>query len=186
MISGETVGLLTENIFWPELWQFIAQYSQEGFGLLLVGLWLWWFYKRNRKTWQPPAIITIGQLISYPLSEILQNIFQRLRPYHAANYIPLTGAEPYVSPSEDFSLPSNHAVATAVFAYVFYRYGNQYSKWLLITFTVLVGLSRVFVGVHYPLDIVTGWFVGGACGVLAAYLEKKIYPRLTSILPFST
>ncbi len=186
MISAETIGFIVNNTFLPGFWTMIARYSQEAFAFLLAVLWLRWLYVRNHETWKIPAVVTLGQLISYPASELLQNIFQRLRPYHTAEFTPLTGAEPYVSPSEDYSLPSNHAVATAVFAYVFYRYGNQYTKWIVILLTVLVGISRVIVGVHYPLDIVTGWFVGGACGILAAYLEEKLYPRLTSILPFPT
>ncbi len=164
----------------------IAGYSQEFFILFLGLLWLWWLIKRTETTWRIPAAITLGQLISYPISEWLQVIFQRFRPYVTAGFTPLTGAEAYISTSPDFSLPSNHAVATAVFLYVFYRYGNRHSIYLIGLLTVLVGGSRVVVGVHYPIDIISGWILGGGTAVLACQIEIFVRNRFkhSGYLPF--
>ncbi len=182
MLSTETIHQLTMTVgsttILLSFWTTVADYSQEGFVIFLAVLWAVWLFQRTRDSWQLPAVITLGQLISYPLSELLQQLFQRLRPYAAGGFNPLTGASPYISTAPDFSLPSNHAVATAVFVYVFFRCGKSNWGWVIAVITVLVGLSRVAVGVHYPLDIISGWLVGAACAVLAYYLELAGWKKI--------
>lgn len=75
------------------------------------------------------------------------------RPFVTYHFIPLTDNKP------DLSFPSRHATIMAVFAfaYIFCK-----SKWapFFILLMIWVGLSRIYVGVHYPLDILGGFIVG--------------------------
>lgn len=67
------------------------------------------------------------------------------------------------------AFPSSHATnlfGQALFFGLLYR---KYSIYLLV-FASLVGISRVFVGVHYPFDVLAGAVIGGIEGGLAAWL----------------
>jgi len=75
-----------------------------------------------------------------------------------------------------WSFPSSHAAnlfAQAVF------FGALYRKylWYFIAFASLVALSRVFVGVHYPIDITAGAILGSAIGLFFAWLLLRFHKR---------
>jgi undecaprenyl-diphosphatase len=63
----------------------------------------------------------------------------------------------------DPSLPSNHAMnnmAVAIYFFVCYR---RKALWLIVV-AVLIGLGRIYEGVHYPSDVLAGFLIGGAIG----------------------
>ncbi len=72
-----------------------------------------------------------------------------------------------------FSMPSAHAAnafgQACVFTFFYPRYG-----WRLYGFAALIALSRVFVGVHYPADILAGAVIGRVAGVFTATLYNMI------------
>jgi len=57
------------------------------------------------------------------------------------------------------SFPSGHSALTMALATAVYFYYPRLGK-LLIAFSIMVGLSRIFVGVHYPLDVIVGLVCG--------------------------
>ncbi len=71
-----------------------------------------------------------------------------------------------------FSLPSNHAVNTATAAALL---GVLFpsTRWVAGPLLVLGGLSRVYLGAHYPTDVFVGWCLGGLLGVTVGYLVAK-------------
>ena len=75
------------------------------------------------------------------------------------------------------SFPSNHSANTAAFAlytFLFYRKSGWYI-WLI---PLLVGISRIYVGVHYPQDVFGGWFFGSLVAVLGYYVHiKYVHPE---------
>lgn len=116
-----------------------------------------------------------GFLFSY-LTKI---ILQRPRPI-AANLI---------FPPDSYSLPSGHAVMSfcfyGFFAYLlFNKFKNNFLKIVtLVSFLLLavfIGLSRAYLGVHYPNDVLAGWYLGFAIlamGVTIMEIEKKFYVK---------
>ena len=66
---------------------------------------------------------------------------------------------PLVAHEVNASFPSRHTslISTITFSYIFYK-----SRWalLFILFLFWTGFARIFVGVHYPLDIIGGIFLG--------------------------
>ena len=96
----------------------------------------------------------------------LNYFFYRPRPFVAYNITPL------ISHEATASFPSGHAtffftIATIIFLYMSRRWG----VWAYVI-AALMGLARVYAGVHYPLDIVGGAIIG----VLSPFLIRMILP----------
>lgn len=70
------------------------------------------------------------------------------------------------------SFPSNHAANTAAFAsyiFMFYRKAG-YFIWVI---PLIVGISRIYVGAHYPGDVLAGWFLGSMVGVAGYWIHAR-------------
>ncbi|MDQ3289601.1 MAG: phosphatase PAP2 family protein [Pseudomonadota bacterium] len=80
-----------------------------------------------------------------------------------------------ISPHSSYSFPSGHAMASATFVGVVILL-TWHTRWrwpvllLALPFAALVGYSRVYLGVHYPSDILAGW-AASSVWVAAAYLS---------------
>ena len=90
-------------------------------------------------------------------AQILKPYFERLRPSH----INLEQINLLVSKGGKWSFPSNHAANSFAFATVL-SYFFDHKKTTLFTTASIIAYSRVYVGVHYPLDIIFGAIIGYA------------------------
>lgn len=100
-------------------------------------------------------------------SNLLKNLFERLRPCNTLNDINIL-----INCSRSFSFPSSHAVNNFAVAFYFYKLYPKL-KWILFITAALVALSRPYVGVHYPSDILAGAFIGMLIGYIFAILTLK-------------
>ncbi|MCG1640398.1 phosphatase PAP2 family protein [Staphylococcus epidermidis] len=108
--------------------------------------------------------------LSSTLNPLLKNIFDRERPT-LLRLIDISG----------FSFPSGHAMGSTSFfgsaIYVKNRHDSGISKGVLIglcaLFILLISTSRVYLGVHYPTDIIAGIIGGAFCIVLSTLILKK-------------
>ena len=71
-----------------------------------------------------------------------------------------------IAHNNDNSFPSDHSVAAGAIASVAALAWRK-RWWLFAALALAIGLSRVFVGVHYPGDVAAGWIIGGLAGLLA-------------------
>lgn len=78
----------------------------------------------------------------------------RPRPYEVCQDIWLTG-----KPLDKFSFPSGHTLHAVVFSTVALSYFPQLAI-VVLPFTIMVGLSRVVLGLHYPSDVIAGALIG--------------------------
>ncbi len=114
------------------------------------------------------SLITI--LLSDQISAAwLKHVFERPRPCHVMDVHLLVNCGP------GFSLPSSHAANLFGQAFL-YRSVNPKSQKYLIPLAIVVALSRVFVGVHYPFDIVAGAAIGIVIGFLVGVIFNKFFP----------
>jgi undecaprenyl-diphosphatase len=106
--------------------------------------------------------------------EIMRHFFFRLRPFAIGqgNYLPIdqNSAEP--------SMPSGHAALFFALATAVYFYNKKLGIFLFIS-AFLISISRVFVGVHWPSDILAGALVGIFSGWLVYKIFNKYYKLKT-------
>jgi undecaprenyl-diphosphatase len=136
--------------------------------VVLVAVWL--SVRGHRKE---AAFLVVANLGSVILSLGLQDVFARPRP-------PLDVVTPITSP-ESFSFPSGHALSAMVLytslAMIAAGLGLPRLKRALIALALIVvptmGFTRLYLGVHYPGDVVGGWALG-ASWVWLVYLGYLI------------
>ena len=109
-------------------------------------------------------------------ANLFKNYFQRLRP---CNDTEINGIIRIVKKSSSFSFFSGHAVnsmATAVFVFCIFRKYYKHA-YLLFLFPLIFAYSRIYLGLHFPTDIVTGYAFGATFGFLFYKLYQKYILR---------
>lgn len=116
-------------------------------------------------------LIILGLPVAFLLIKGIHIFFFEPRPFVIFHFSPIVSES-----ANSAAFPSRHATIVAVlaFAYTYFK-----SKWfpLFLLIMLWVGLSRIYVGVHYPLDIVGGFLVGGVALAIALRIKNllKIY-----------
>jgi len=129
-------------------------------GLLLLGM-----LAANDKTRRT----VIQTLIAFPIANFLTDILKSTLPWNRP-YQDLTGVLTRVPTSNSHGTASAHAANMAAVAFVFvYNLKWWGTPWVAIA--LLTGFSRVYVGVHYPYQVLLGW----CCGLVMAFSVTRIW-----------
>lgn len=131
-------------------------------------------YKKDG--WRIIAITLVLILVSDQLTaSVLKPLFSRLRPCH--NPLILAKLHVLVDCGAGLSMPSNHAAnhfTLASFLGLLFYHRTKLMIWLLLLWATLICIAQVYVGVHYPLDVMVGGFIGIKLGMLGAYVSRSI------------
>jgi undecaprenyl-diphosphatase len=98
-------------------------------------------------------------------------------------YVAHPDQEPLRPATLDVSLPSGHAATSFAAAVVLARYLPPRVAPLLFVLAALIAWSRVYVGVHYPSDILAGALLGAGIGFIAPRLLAGALRRLRPVRP---
>ncbi len=136
---------------------------------------LMYLVSKSRKM-ETASLIVYSIVISEVVLTILKAVYFRPRPSQTLSSVILP-----LGPETDSSFPSGHtARAFAVATLTILMRGRKYSFLLALAFGV--GISRVVLGVHYPLDVVGGSFLGALIGVLGYETGRRLYSHVISRL----
>lgn len=103
-------------------------------------------------------------LVELPLYLLLKNTIRRSRPADA-----LDSLSAFIKPSDKFSFPSGHTAAAFVMATLLTAFYPLCGP-IVFPLAIMIGLSRVMLGVHFPSDIAAGAVLGSLCAGLALLL----------------
>lgn len=153
---------LAERAF---LWVTIAG-GITGMGVLAaVGSAFLWYHRRRGVA----AGVLLVPVIANTLFTIIKHLYARPRPRGIGGHV-----------DSDYSFPSGHStVAAAVcctLAYVLWREGLLRARWALalaVLVPLLVGVSRLYLNVHWATDVLGGWCAGLFVAVLSAVLHDR-------------
>lgn len=131
-----------------------------------------WLRRQRHSAWFLVLSVSTGIV----LGQVLKSVFDRPRP----DLVP-HGSFVYTA-----SFPSGHSMMSAIvyltlaalLARSLDRWAlKAYVMFLAIGATLMVGISRVYLGVHWPTDVLAGWIIGAAwallCAMLARWLEQR-------------
>ncbi|WP_017539733.1 phosphatase PAP2 family protein [Nocardiopsis halophila] len=155
----------------PEWLQAVAGAATDllllGFAALFLGLW-WRARGRGAHAMAAALLAPPATVAGYLVSEGAKAVVRQDRPCRAvADTVAIAACPPH----GDWSFPSNHAaVAGAALAAAFLAW--RWSAAVAAPLALTEAFSRVFVGVHYPHDVVIGLLTGAAVGALVAVAAR--------------
>lgn len=127
-----------------------------------------------RKTRRVGVMSLLALLVSFLLNNmLLKNLVARVRPYDA-----IEGLTALVGKPRDYSFPSGHTGSSFAAAWVLFRKLPARFGIPALVLAGVIGLSRLYVGVHYPTDVLFGMINGIASGGIAILMmENKAVRR---------
>lgn len=138
---------------------------------LLISVWI--FVREEKKDHWFFLPVVLASALSILMTDVwFKNFFARHRP-------PLSlGTITVGAPLATFSFPSGHATFAWALAVVLASKEPR-AKWLFYALAFLISLSRIYLGAHYPADVVAGTLVGLGIGYFSLWFEQNMikYPH---------
>src|SRR5512135_3313612 len=136
--------------------------------IIFLHLLFWIVLRERSKAWSYAVMSILAVAFADAGGGILKNLITRTRPCNA-----LDGVNLLVGCTKSFSMPSNHASNAFAFALVFWYLRKDVVTSFFVCVAAVIGLSRVYVGVHYPFDVIAGAALGAACAYAAITLFRR-------------
>lgn len=147
--------------------------------LLIVSLWLWG--PRSQLNSQRVLVVKTGVALLYALSIswCLAQLFPHPRPFAIGL------GHQFLSHAPDDSYPSDHGTVIFTFAIAFICWHRMWSGAVLMVTGAAIAWSRVYLGVHWPLDMLGAMLVGLLSCLFAQifwqFYGAALLPRLSSV-----
>lgn len=148
--------------FWNGFWEGVTLLGEDTLMIILVAAiyFLW-----DKKLAYRLCFLTVTSL---GLNGILKNLAKIPRPFAAGE---VTCVRPETATG--YSFPSGHTQNFTTWSMVLADYFKQY-RWVALVLALLMGFSRLYLGAHYPSDVITAIVLG----VLLSIMGNRIYDRV--------
>ena len=83
-----------------------------------------------------------------------------------------------IGPQSEYSFPSGHTAGSFAFVSVLWFLAPKKVSIPMTILAALISLSRLYVGVHYPTDVLGGVIIGSACGIGAVYFVNWLWKKI--------
>lgn len=126
-----------------------------------------------------PAVILLITMSDQGSVILFKNYFERLRPCHEESLQPIIHVV-NGNCGGKFGFISSHAsntMAISVFVFLFLKNNFGSEILLIFLFPLIVSYSRIYLGIHYPGDVVCGMIFGAFLGYLVAIFTQKLIPQ---------
>lgn len=168
--------------FFSPFLQLISLLGKGGFFLIVLSLALIFFKKTRRFGTAMLLGVTIGAIFTNLFIKI---VIARPRPYADENGFFYSLWQLMGSHTEsDKSFPSGHTTAAFATMIPVFLLGRKRWSWLALVFAFLMGLSRIYLVVHYPSDVLGGLIVGTIAGVIGTLVAQNLIPKRWYYLDF--
>ncbi|MEZ4778612.1 MAG: phosphatase PAP2 family protein [Flavobacteriaceae bacterium] len=166
------------NERWDGFWLFITN-KFASIPLYLVLLYLIW----KHFSWKATLLILVIVIVMITATDQLANLFkyilvQRPRPCRVNALLEqMRFLADYCGRYGYFSAHASSSMGIAVFTGLLLKKHYIYLPFMLLFWAAIVAYSRIYIGVHYPLDSITGMVVGGILGWVFFKLWKVLQKR---------
>jgi len=160
-----------QNGFFDVVMPFVTKRTE----LVFLGLALWTAAKEKKALWRFLFISLFAVALADGSGHIVKDAIERERPCNT-----LAGINLLVGCGHSYSMPSNHATNAFAFAMTLFLLRKNIIGYVSLAAATLVALSRVYVGVHYPSDILAGALLGAGAAYAAILLYRwgsRIYEK---------
>ena len=176
------INKLTSNSIFDTVFTFLHQpYKNIWFIVIILSIWIFFIYKHKKNRLILILILPLGVFITDKIGDTIKDFELRQRPYMSLEKEKINllvkvkkevNGEYKSTRSSKKSFPSNHS-ANIFFIYFMLSilYPNKNKYFLLIA--MMVGISRIYVGVHYPFDVISG----AGIGILIGFIVQQILIR---------
>lgn len=170
------------NSFFDKIFPYITDF--KNFIYIIIGLFILALIlapKLNIERKKIIFMVIILFICDYIASSLLKFFFMRPRPY-----VTIPNVRQFFPMTNSYSFPSSHAVNITAFGTVLYLIVKKENrkKWLflfILPIIFIIDYSRIYVGVHYPSDVIFGTFVGFVVSLSLYYffifINRKIIKR---------
>lgn len=157
---------ITESAILDRFFVFFTALGDHGYLWIATGLILLTF----RKTRLSGFLLLIALLSTHLVNNLfLKELVNRPRPYETIDAVRLL-----LPPQAETSFPSGHSATAFGSAFVLVIREKAWIRYSALTAAILMAFSRVYVGVHYPIDIIVGSLVGTIVASLVCLSAQAI------------
>lgn len=117
--------------------------------------------------WKEFVLLFLSTGIALMGAKILKVLFQTFRPF-----VIFPQVQPLFMES-GYAFPSGHTMLASAIAFAIY-FTNKKAGYYFMFFALLIGVSRIVSGVHFPVDILGGFILGAGVSSLVAYFVKNV------------